>query len=183
MALRDSPSNPETRGFRAFPYRCIRLLIKADFFAYAKITFPVKREGHFIGMLFFPNRLFRSLREAPYRPRYALSLIFCRIHFFGFFQIFLRFFTLGLSSDKSSCRNILNHLRDIQTNSLLDGFKRLQHCSCRIARHRRSATLAKQNDLFRLTPRRTRYIRRPRGAQRRSQSWPRAHRRGTASRR
>ena len=140
MALRGSPSNPETRGFRAFPYRCIRLLIKADFFAYAKITFPVKREGHFIGMLFFPNRLFRSLREAPYRPRYALSLIFCRIHFFGFFQIFLRFFTLGLSSDKSSCRNILNHLRDIQTNSLLDGFKRLQHCSCRIARHRRSAT-------------------------------------------
>ena len=53
MALRGSPSNPETRGFRAFPYRCIRLLIKADFFAYAKITFPVKREGHFIGMLFF----------------------------------------------------------------------------------------------------------------------------------
>ena len=169
--------------FPSFPLSLHPPFDQGGFFAYAKITFPVKREGHFVGMLFFPNRLFRSLREAPYRPRYALSLIFCRIHFFGFFQIFLRFFTLGLSSDKSSCRNILNHLRDIQTNSLLDGFKRLQHCSCRIACHRRSATLAKQNDLFRLTPQRTRYIRRPRGAQRRSQSWPRAHRRGTASRR
>lgn len=139
MALRGSPSNPKTRGFRAFPYRCIRLLIKADFFAYAKITFPVKREGHFIGMLFFPIDYFDLYEKRHTALCYALSLIFCRIHFFGFFQIFLRFFTLGLSSDKSSCRNILNHLRDIQTNSLLDGFKRLQHCSCRIARHRRSA--------------------------------------------
>ena len=169
--------------FPSFPLSLHPPFDQGGFFCVCQNNLPGKTGRSFHWHVVFFNRLFRSLREAPYRPRYALSLIFCRIHFFGFFQIFLRFFTLGLSSDKSSCRNILNHLRDIQTNSLLDGFKRLQHCSCRIARHRRSAALAKQNDLFRLTPRRTRYIRRPRGAQRRSQSWPRAHRRGTASRR